>query len=74
MMRPIGAALAALRWLNEGCGYEVAAIDVIDAYDLALEAAARFHIDNVIDKIRALLEQTQGAGNAFVRQSLSHRM
>lgn len=70
----LGAALAALRWLNEGWGYEVTGTDVIDAYDLALEAAARSRIDNVIDKIRALLEQTQGAGNAFVRQSLSRRM
>lgn len=69
-----GAALAALRWLNEGWGYEVTGIDVIDAYDLALAAADRAHIDDVLDQIRGLLEQTQGAGNAFVRQSLSRRM
>jgi hypothetical protein len=70
----LGAALAALRWLNEGWGYEVTTIDVIDAYDLALEAATRAHIDNVSAQIGALLEQTRGAGNGFVRQSLSRRL
>lgn len=70
----LGAALAALRWFNEGWGYEVTAIDVIDAYELALAAAERAHIDNVLDQIRGLFEQTQGAGNRFVRQSLSRRL
>ncbi|MCP3662026.1 MAG: hypothetical protein GY696_05940 [Gammaproteobacteria bacterium] len=49
-------------------------IDVVDAYDLALKAADRSHVDNVLDQIRGLLDQTKGAGNAFVRQSLSSRM
>ena len=67
----LGAALAALRWLNEGWGYEVTTVDVMDAYDLALAAADRAYIDNVLDQIQSLLNQTQGDGNAFVRQSLS---
>ena len=70
----LGAALAALRWLNEGWGYEVTVTDVIDAYDLALEAATRSQIDNASDQIRVLLEQTRSAGNAFVRRSLSSRL
>ena len=72
----LGAALAALRWLNEGWGYEVTSFDVIEAYDLALKAAAESHtdIDRVSDKIHALLEQTQCAGNIFVRESLSFRL
>ncbi|NKB64622.1 MAG: hypothetical protein GKR95_21735 [Gammaproteobacteria bacterium] len=69
-----GAALAALRWLNEGWGYEVTGIDVIDTYELALEAADRLHIDDVLDQIRGLLDQTHGDGNAFVKQFLSGRM
>ncbi len=69
-----GSAMAALRWLNEGWGYEVTTIDVIDAYELALAAAGRTHIDDVLDQTRALSDQTQGAGNAFVRQSLMHRL
>jgi len=70
----LGAAMAALRWLNEGWGYEVTGIDVIDAYELALAAAERAHIDDVLDQIRALLDQTKGAGNAFIRQSLARRL
>ena len=70
----LGAAMAALRWLNEGWGYEVMSIDVIDAYELALAAAERAHIDDVLDQIRALLDQRKGAGNAFVRQSLARRL
>ena len=70
----LGSALAALRWLNEGWGYEVTSIDVIDAYDLVLEAAGRSHRDDVLGEIRRLLDQTQGAGNAFVRQVLSRKM
>ena len=70
----LGSALAALRWLNEGWGYEVTSIDVIDAYELALKAADRSHVDNVLDQIRGLLDQNKGAGSAFVRQSLSSRM
>ena len=70
----LGAAMAALRWLNEGWGYEVTTIDVVDAFDLALAAAERLRIDNVLDQIRVLLDERQGASNAFVRQSLSRRL
>ena len=70
----MGAAMAALRWLNEGWGYEVTTIDVVDAFDLAVAAADRAHIDNVLDRIGVLLDQTKGAGNAFVRQSLARRL
>ena len=70
----LGAAMAALRWLNEGWGYEVTCMDVIDAYELALAAAEKVHIDDVLDQIRALLDQTKGPGNAIVRQSLARRL
>jgi len=70
----LGAAMAALRWLNEGWGYEVTGIDVIDAYELALAAAERAHIDDALDQIRSLLDQTKGAGNLFVRHSLARRL
>ncbi|MFV0278507.1 MAG: hypothetical protein ACK5HY_15165 [Parahaliea sp.] len=49
-------------------------MDVIDAYELALAAAERVHRDDVLDQIRALLDQTKGAGNTFVRQSLARRL
>ncbi|MEZ5489020.1 MAG: hypothetical protein R3F50_01725 [Gammaproteobacteria bacterium] len=70
----LGAAMAALFWLNEGWGYEVTGIDVIDAYELALAAAERVHIADVLDQVRALLDQKKGTGNAFVRQSLARRL
>jgi hypothetical protein len=69
-----GSAMAALRWMNEGWGYEVTTIDVIDAYDLALEASNRAGIDKVPEKIRALLDRAHSGGSAFVRQSLSHKL
>ncbi len=35
----LGSAMAALRWLSEGWGYEVTSIDVVEAYDRAMDAA-----------------------------------
>jgi len=67
----LGSALAALHWLNEGWGYEVTGLDVIEASELALEAAGPSHRDEVLNEVRKILDQTQGAGNMFVRQSLS---
>jgi hypothetical protein len=43
----LGSALVALRWLNEGWGYEVTSVDVIDAYDQVVQAADRSHRDDV---------------------------
>jgi hypothetical protein len=34
-----GAAMAPLRWLNEGWSYYVTCIEVIDAYELSMAAA-----------------------------------
>lgn len=65
--------MAALRWLNEGWGYGVTTIDVIDAWELDLAAAERANIDNVLDKIRALFDQRKSTGNAFVRRSVARR-
>jgi hypothetical protein len=70
----LGSALAALRWLSQGWGYDVTSSDVIDAYELALQAASNSHREDVLSEIRVLLGQTQGAGSAFVRQSLSGRL
>lgn len=70
----LGSALAALRWLCEGWGYEVTNFDVTDAYDLALKAGAKLHRDDVSDEICSLLDQAQGTGSVFVRQVLSNRL
>ncbi|MGB5670902.1 MAG: hypothetical protein WBM71_10150, partial [Sedimenticolaceae bacterium] len=44
----LGSAIAALRWLSEGWGYEVTSVDVVEAYDRAMDAAARLNrVDDV---------------------------
>ncbi len=42
----LGSAIAALRWLSEGWGYEVTSVDVAEAYDRAMDAAARLNKGN----------------------------
>ena len=71
-----GAALTALRWLNEGWGYEATGINVTDAYNLAMKAAERLPKDkiykDVLPGISALPDRTESPGNEFIRQSLAH--
>ncbi|MBA1446017.1 MAG: hypothetical protein M3H12_13420 [Chromatiales bacterium] len=71
----LGSAMAALRWLSEGWGYEVTSGDVVEAYDRAMDAAARLDkVDEVTDQIRQLIESNESASVLFVRQSLHGRM
>jgi len=71
----LGSAMASLRWLGEGWGYEVTNIDVVEAYDRAMNAASRLNkIDDVSDQIRQLVESSQSGSMLFVRQSLHERM
>lgn len=53
----LGSAITALRWLSEGWGDEVTSIDVVEAYDRAIDAAVRLNkVDNVDERIRQLVE------------------
>ncbi|RLJ16098.1 hypothetical protein DJ030_03315 [bacterium endosymbiont of Escarpia laminata] len=71
----LGSAMAALRWLSEGWGYEVTSADVVEVYDRAMDAADRLNkIDEVTDQIRQLIESNQSASVLFVRQALLRRM
>jgi hypothetical protein len=71
----LGSAMAALRWLCEGWGYEVTSADVLEAYDRAMDAAAKLdNIDEVADQVQQLLESTKSSATLFVRQSLAGRM
>lgn len=71
----LGCAMAALRWLSEGWGYEVTSADVAEAYDRAMDAASRLNnVDDVTDQIRQLVESNESASMQFVRQSLHRRM
>jgi hypothetical protein len=67
--------MAALRWLSEGGGYEVTGANVVEAYDRAMDAAARLNnTDDVNDQIRQLVESYESASMQFVRQSLLRRL
>ncbi len=71
----LGCAMAALRWLSEGWGYEVTSADVVEAYDRAMAAAATLNnVDEVTDKIRQLIESNESASTSFVRRSLQRYM
>ena len=71
----LGSAMAALRWLSEGWGYEVTSADVVEAYDRAMDATARLNnIDDVTEKIRQLVESSDNASAQFVRQALQGRL
>ncbi len=67
----LGCAMAALRWLSQGWGYEVTSADVVEAYDRAMDAASRLNkIDEVTGQIQQLVESNESASVLFVRQSL----
>ena len=56
-------------------GFDATSADVVEAYDWALDAAARLNkIDDVTDKIRQLIESNESASVLFVRQALQARM
>ena len=71
----LGSAIAALRWLSEGWGYEVTSVDVAEAYDRAMDAAARLNrVDDVTKRIRQLVEASDNASARFVREAVQGRM
>lgn len=64
-----------MRWLGEGWGYEVSSGDVVEAYDRAIDAAARLNkVEDVNERIRQLTESSESGSMLFVRQSLLARM
>ncbi|PUB74135.1 MAG: hypothetical protein DBO99_19305 [gamma proteobacterium symbiont of Ctena orbiculata] len=71
----LGSAMEALRWLSKGWGYEVTSVDVVEAYDRALDAASKLNkVDDITSKIRELVERNECASTLFVRQSLHARL
>ncbi len=71
----LGAAMAALRWLSEGWGYEVTSADVVEAYDRAIDAAARLNnVDDVVRQIQQLVESKESSSTQFVRQAVQSRI
>ncbi len=71
----LGSALAALRWLSEGWGYEMTSVDVMEAYDRAMDAATRLNkAEDVTGQIRQFVEANDNGARQFVRQALQGRM
>ncbi len=71
----LGSALTALRWLSEGWGYEVTHVNVMEAYDRAMDAATLLNrADDVTEQIRQLVEANDNGARQFVRQALRGRM
>ncbi len=71
----LGSAMAALRWLSEGWGYEVTSGDVVEAYERAMDAAASLKkVDEVTDQIRQLIKPNKSVSMQFVWQSLHGRI
>ena len=66
-----GVAMAALRWLCEGYGYEITSSDVRNSYRIAMEAAERTgEKEQVAAQIADLVAKDRSAGK-FVQKSLS---
>jgi ATP-dependent DNA ligase len=56
-------------------GYEVTGVDVVEAYDRAMDAAARLNkVDDVTERIWQLVEASDNAAAQFVRQAVQGRM
>lgn len=68
------AGLAALHWLACGYGYEVTALDVLNAYDDTLQAAARAgRSEEARRRIQALMESPTRPAPFFVEVLRRHR-
>lgn len=69
----VGAALASLRWLTLGYGYEVTALDVWNAYGAARTAAEAL---GQINEVQAIIRKLIGSDrpDGFVRQVLGREV
>jgi hypothetical protein len=66
----LGVAIASLRWIVEGWGYEITSSDVYSAYDYAMKAA---EILGITDQVKADIVKIVSADNStgmFVRDIL----
>lgn len=68
----VEAGVAALRWIAAGHGYEITGLDVRDAYDCAMKAAAKACCETgTLERIRELATG-EGPGAPFVARVLGH--
>ena len=70
----VEAGMAALRWLAEGYGYEITALDVLNAYTHTMEAAENDgRIDEIGRRIRDLATR-ESAAEGFVARVLARKL
>lgn len=68
----LGAAMASLKWLAYGWGYEITGLDVLEAYKLALAVAKRLGVSaEVKNNIRKIIAADQSVGS-FVQKVLGN--
>jgi hypothetical protein len=74
-MFALEAALAALRWIAAGHGYEITGLDVLDAHDALTKTATNTGLNatQVNALLNALLENRSASGD-FIRKVLAHRL
>lgn len=66
--------MAALRWLVEGYGYEITALDVMNAYSYTMQAAEHAGCaDATQRRIRDLVAKDSSGGH-FVTKVLGHKL
>jgi tetratricopeptide (TPR) repeat protein len=70
----LGAALAALKWLARGWGFDITGYDVVQVYSYAIEAAeALGRKADVAEEIRRIVDADTSPGT-FVKQILGRRL
>ena len=70
----LGVAIASLRWLTEGWGYEITALDVYAAYEYAMKAAEIIGVEEQVRKdIREIVNQNTSA-DMFVKDILRRHL
>lgn len=57
--------------MSEGRGYDLTSVDVVEAYDREMDAAAKLNkLDDVAEQIRQLGEASDDAAVQFVRKAV----
>lgn len=68
------SALASLRWMAHGYGYELTGLDVLEAFDLAMKAAEKLgRTDEVKEVIMKIVNEDKSPG-IFVKKMLGGRV
>ncbi|SAL82266.1 hypothetical protein AWB67_06077 [Caballeronia terrestris] len=68
----MACGLCALRWMDAGYGYEIAPIDVLDAYDATVKAAAAAGVQ--APDVQARVRQLVGAPSSLIAKVLATKL